>query len=486
MVIMIISLYMSRVILDTLGVSDYGIYNVVGGFVTMFTLLSGSLSNAISRFITFELGKGDKQRLAKVFSTSVTVQILLSIAIGVLLEIIGIWFLNYKMQMPVDRLNAANWVLQCSILTFILNLISIPYNGCIIAHEHMTAYAYIGVLDVMLKFVSVLFLYITFYDKLIIYAILLAGSALIVRLVYGIYCSHNFEECKYRFFFDKPLIKQMIAMASWNFLGASGGVLNNQGVNVLINLFFGVTVNAARGIATQVNSAVQAFAGSFITALNPQITKSYAQGKIDEMRKLFYRGSKVSYFLMLIIALPIIVEAPTILQIWLKTVPEYTIVFVRYTMLISLTTVLSNILFTIAMANGNIKRYQLWMGTLSLSIFAITYIAFKLNANVTACYLIAFLMDIVIVTVRIIIVNRLVDIDLKAFVKMVLFRIIIVTILSACVSFGIRSLLHDFFFSTPIVIAITIISICFFVFIFGLNRNEREFIINKISTYKKK
>lgn len=484
MVIMVINLYISRAALNLLGVQDYGVYNVVGGFVTMFSLLSGSLSNAISRYITFELGQGNVEKLKKVFSTSVTVQIFLSVGIGLLLEIIGVWFLNYKMQIPQDRLYAANWTLQCSIVTFILNLISIPYNGTIIAHEKMTAFAYISIFEVVLKLIAVLFLFVDFADKLITYSILLMLGAVVIRLTYGMYCKAKFVECKYKFFVDKSLVKEMTALASWNFLGSGGAVLNNNGVNILINLFFGVSLNAARGIAVQVNNVVQQFAGNFTTAINPQITKAYSREDYDEMRQLVFMGIRYSYYLMLFVALPIIIETPEILKLWLKIVPEYTVVFVRLTLLLSLTAVLSNILFTVAMATGKIKNYQLIVGSLSLSIFFMTFLVYKLGADVTATYYISLLVDIVILLVRVYIVNGLVSLDIKNFLRQVLLKIMIVTILSAIVPFTLYLLLDKTIWSFLIIIITSFVATFTVVYTCGISSVERlklrEVLANKI------
>ncbi len=476
--IILINLYMSRVILDTLGVENYGIYNVVGGFVTMFSILSAALSNAISRFITFELGRGDINSQNKVFSTSVTVLIILSFIIAILLEIIGLWFLNNKMQIPTERLTAAHWTLQCSIFTFVLNLISVPYNGCIIAHEHMTAFAYISILDVLLKLGSVFFLYLALGDNLVIYSLLIAFSALIVRFVYGVYCNRHFIECKFMFLWDKPLIKKMISMASWNMLGAGGGILNNQGTNVAMNVFFGVTVNAARGIASQVNSAIQQFAASFITALNPQITKSYAKGDIQGMQYLIHRGIKFSYFLMLIISIPIIIETPFILDLWLPVVPDYTILFVRLTIVIALVTASGNIFFTAIMATGDIKKYQIVIGCLSLTIFAITLLLFYMGFPPYYAYIVHLTIDIIVLVARMVLVNQKININIKGLSVNVFPTMIIVTLCSSAIPVLLYVLLNDSnsFCSVSIVIFSSLVCTAISVYYLGLNLAEKSFL----------
>lgn len=254
--LMVISLYTSRVILNALGVNDFGIYNVVGGVVAMFSILSGSLSAAISRFITFELGKKDEEGLKKVFSASVTIQLALSAIIVILIEAVGVWFLNEKMSIPANRMYAANWVLQFSVITFVINLISVPYNATIIAHERMSAFAYISIFEGVGKLAIAFLITLAPFDRLIFYSILMCSIAVAVRLVYGTYCKRHFVECTYHFRWDKELLKRMFGFAGWNFIGATSAILRDQGGNIILNLFFGPAVNAARGIANQVNNAM--------------------------------------------------------------------------------------------------------------------------------------------------------------------------------------------------------------------------------------
>ena len=317
-----VSLYTSRVILNALGIEDYGIYNVVGGVVAMFGILSGSLSVAISRFITFELGKGDLDKLKRIFCTSVNIQVILIAIITILMETIGIWFLNNKMVIPEERLAAANWVFQFSVITFALNLLSVPYNAVIIAHEKMSAFAYISIIDVTLKLIVAFIIAYNPFDKLVYYGLLIMICGVINRSIYAIYSKRHFEEATYRMIFDKGLMKEMFGFAGWNYFGSSAYVLNTQGVNMLLNTFFGVTVNAARGVAVQVNAAVSHFIDNFMTAVTPQITKSYATNDRDYCFKLVNKGAKYGFFLMLLMSLPIFLETETILNLWLKNPPE--------------------------------------------------------------------------------------------------------------------------------------------------------------------
>ena len=357
--LMLVSLYTSRVVLNALGVEDFGIYNVVGGVVAMFTMLSGSLSAAITRFITYELGTGNQENLKKIFSSAVTIQIGLAVVIILLAEAGGVWFLNVKMNIPEARMIAANWVFQFSILTFAINLISVPYNASIIAHERMSAFAYISILEAIGKLAIAYLITVSPIDRLIFYALLMCVVALLIRLVYGYYCKKHFAECTYHFLWNKNLLKRMFGFAGWNFIGASSAVLRDQGGNVVINLFCGPAVNAARGIAFQVNTAVHGFVTNFMTALNPQITKSYASGDREYMMTLIFQGARLSFYMLLVLSLPILVNTHYILALWLKIVPEHTVLFVQLILLFGLSESISNPLITAMLATGKIRNYQI-------------------------------------------------------------------------------------------------------------------------------
>ncbi|MGI6243917.1 MAG: lipopolysaccharide biosynthesis protein [Prevotella sp.] len=399
---MVVALYTSRIILNRLGVSDYGIFNVVGGFVSMFTILSGALSAAISRFITYELGRQNLDRLKKIFCTGVNIQLLMSLLVIVVGEPVGIWFLNTQMNIPPDRLIAANWVFQLSMVAFVLNIISIPYHAELIAHERMSAYAWISIFDISLKCAIVFMIDWFPYDQLITYSILFALEALLIRIIYGVYCRKQFEECSYRFIFDRSIFKEMLSFAGWNFLGSSAGILNTQGVNLLINVFFGVTVNAARGVAVQVDAAVKQFVSSFTTAVNPQITKSYAEGNYEYVYKLVCYSAKYSSFLLLFLAVPLIIEAPTILKLWLGTVPDYAIIFTQLVVFSSFVDfVLGNSLMTGIFATGNIKKYQITVSIVGGMVFPITWIAYYLGAVPESTYIIYIILYSVVVYVRV-------------------------------------------------------------------------------------
>lgn len=377
-VMMGVGLYTSRLVLQVLGVEDFGIYNVVGGLVSMFSLLSGSLTVASQRFLAFELGK-EKSDVQKVFSSAVTIHVCLSILLFLLLEIIGLWFLNYKINIPAERLNAANWVFHCSVITFCINIIGVPYNAAIVAYEKMSAFAYASIFEGTLKLVTVLLLFKISYDSLITYALFVTIISLAMRLIYCIYCRVNFKDCRYKFFIDKALFKSMLNFSGWNLIGSSAGILNNQGINVLTNLFFGVTLNAARGVASQVDDAVNTFVSNFMMALNPQIIKSFSSKNYDYLNKMIISGTKAAYFLFGIFCLPVFVNTEFILKIWLKNVPDFSATFVRLGFVFMLLQNLSQCLYTAMLATGKIKKYQIVVGGLSLMAFPAAWLFFLMG-----------------------------------------------------------------------------------------------------------
>lgn len=483
---MAISLYTSRVVLHVLGVEDFGIYNVVGGVVAMFSVISGSLSAAISRFITYELGKGDKEKLVRIFSSSVTIQLGLGLIILILAEIVGVWFLNVKMSIPENRMYAANWVFQLSILTFIINLISVPYNAAIIAHEKMSAFAYISILEVVAKLIIVYILLLSPIDKLIFYAILMASVAFIIRFVYGFYCKRHFEECTYHFIFDKELLKKMFGFAGWNFIGASSAVLRDQGGNIVINLFCGPTVNAARGIAYQVNSAIHGFVSNFMMALNPQITKSYAAGDKEYMMTLIYQGARLSFYILLILSLPVIVNTHYILTLWLKIVPEHTTLFVQLVLIFAMSESISNPLITAMLATGKIRNYQIVVGGLQMMNLPISYVLLRYGCIPETVLIVAICISQCCLAARLCMLRSMVGLSVRKYMSKVYLNVFTVTILSAIIPCVSSYYLNETFINFIIICTISVICTFTVIYFVGCNRKERQFILSKVTAIKDK
>ena len=475
---MVISLFTSRIILDSLGISNYGIYNVVGGFVAMFGIMSSSLTNSISRFLTFELGKGDAERLKRVFSTSLNVMFALSLVVLLVGETVGLWFINSEINIPADRMEAANFVYQLSITTFIMGLMSVPYNASIISHEKMTTFAYIGIFEIVMKLVIVYTLYISPFDKLKTYALLLFLLSLSIRMIYGIYCNRTFKECHYSFTYDKPLLRQMTGFAGWNFLGQGAYQLNGSGVNLLINIFFGVTLNAARGIAGQVNNAVSQFISNFMVALSPQITKSYAAGELAEMHKLVFRGAKFSYFLCLFFLIPICLETEYILDLWLVKVPDYTVSFVRWTLYITAVNIFSGTLITALHATGNIKRYMIIVGMVEVSNFPLTYIAFRFGANPLYSYYIYFGVYLVLMFLRLYLIKDLIRMSGRRYIREVYVKSAMVSAVSAIPPLLVMFAMPSGIMRLLTVCIVSAISTVGSVYVFGFANDEKTMLAN--------
>lgn len=471
-----ISLYTSRIVLQALGVDNYGIYNAVGGIVAMFSLISSSLTNSIMRFLSFELGKGDPTKLRKTFSTAINVMLLLSALLLLLGETLGLWFLNNKMNIPEDRMIAANWVLQCSILTFITSLISIPYNAAIIAHEKMNAFAYISILEAILKLLLAYALVVTMFDKLICYSLYILAISIVIRLIYGIYCKRHFEECSYTFVRDRKILGGMLSFAGWNFFAQGALIVNTQGVTLHINMFFGVAVNAARGIATQINNIANQFVNNFTTAINPQITKSYAAGDYEYMHRLIFSGAKFSYYLMFLIVLPICFETEEILKLWLGIVPDHTTFFVQLTLLSSMFTASNNTIITGLFATGNLNKFMLVVGLIEILNFPITYFSFKLGASAETSYIIYFVIYFILIFVRLLMAKDYLYMTAKEYIKQVYYPMVRVSIIPCIIVWGITMFFQD---SAVRLVSVTIISImtsCLSIYIFGLSKEEKTFV----------
>ena len=483
---MVVSLYTSRVILNALGVEDFGIYNVVGGVVAMFTVISGSLSAAISRFITYELGKGDQSKLNRIFSASVTIQLLLSLIIVVLIESVGVWFLNTKMTIPMERMTAANWVLQFSIITFVINLISVPYNAAIIAHEKMSAFAYISILEAVGKLAIAFLIMWSPIDKLIFYAVLMCLVAIMVRFAYGHYCTKHFEECNYHFHWDKELLKNMFGFAGWNFIGASSAVLRDAGGNIVLNMFFGPSVNAARGIANQVNSAITGFVQNFMTALNPQITKSYASGDRSYMMTLIFQGARLSFYMLLLLSLPVLINTHYILVIWLKMVPEHAVLFVQLILIFAMCESISNPLVTAMLATGKIRNYQIIVGGLQMLNLPISYVCLRLGCIPESVLIVAIVISQSCLVARLYMLRSMIGLSSVQYMKKVYFNIIVVALLAVAVPGLLSEYMEESFLSFVILSFAAIVCTIIVEFYVGCNSKEREFVIDKVNNIKNK
>lgn len=485
-----ISLFTSRVILKTLGVDDYGIYNVIGGFVTMFSLVSGTLVHASQRFITFELGKPHDSRPQEVFGAVMTVHILLAVLLVLLLETVGLWYVNFKMNLPPDRMDASNWVFQFSVAVFIVNILSAPYNAVIIAHEKMSAFAYISLLEVTLKLLIVYLLLLSDKDRLIIYAALLLLVAFIIRFIYGLYCRRHFTESKFTIVREKKYYKEILGFVGYTFVGSMASVLSHQGVSLILNYFFGVVVNAARGLSMQVQNAIMKFVNDFMTALKPQITKSYASGEVKKSMDLCYMGSRFSFYLFLILSTPIVFRTPYVLSLWLGDYPDFTVEFVRLTIFISMANLLTMTLTTEILAIGDLKVNVWIIGGIRVMSLPLCYLFSKLGYGPLSCYYILLLTEFATVISRVFVIKWLIKIPVLDFFRHVMAYITCVGGITYAISFFLDNLFAENFsgfFMFTLSSAIITVIVSYFI---GVKSDERmkinSFVVAKVSRYSSK
>ncbi len=483
--IMLVTLYTSRVVLAQLGIKDYGIYNVVGGVVTMFAFLNNCMTTSTQRFLTFELGKGNTQRLKDVFAASLNIHIAIALTIVVLAESIGLWFVNYKLVIPADRLVAANWVFQFAILSFCVNIIQVPYNAVIIAHEKMNVYAYISIVEVMLKLGIVYLFSVSPFDKLIAYAVLIFAVQLLIRAIYQIYCRKNYEESKFRLFWDKSLYQQMSGFAGWNLFGSLAWMLRDQGLNIVLNLFFGPVINAARGVATQVSGAVMNFISNFQVALNPQITKNYANGNIQEMEKLTYLGIKFSYIILFFLAFPLSLNINYVLRLWLVEVPDYTALFIILIMIDSMVGNLFGVpLMTSLSATGKIRNYQIVVSFIILLIVPVGYIALRLGCDAPSVFYITIIFSGISGFARFLFCRKQIGYSLREMTKGVLLPVLSMTVVAlplpifAKLEYFQTDTLMNFLLLCLISIVMTFVSAWFV----GLNTTEKDKLLSIIKS----
>lgn len=478
-----INLYTSRVVLVALGIEDYGVYNAVGGFITMFSMISSSLSAAISRFLTFMLGQGDFKKLERVFSSSIMIQLALGLLIIFLVESFGTWFLNTKMSIPEGSCRAANWVLQLSLLTFLFNLISVPYNAALVAHEKMDVFAYIGIFEGASALAVALLLNISPINKLTFYSFLMCGVAFTTRTIYASYCKSHFQECAFRIVFDKKILKEMFGFAGWNLIGSISGILRSQGLNILFNVYNGPVVNAARGLAVQVETAVTKFSGSFYTAVQPQITKSFAAGDISSTSKLACRSSRLAFLLLTALSLPIIFETDFILNLWLKEVPEHTTILVQITLIFSLLESFSQPLILLMLATGEIKNYQLIVGGINLLNFPIAWIILHLGYAPELAQASVILFAMCSLIARTTMLKNMVDFPTSFFYRKTVFRCSIILLATCLVPYDICQNISAGWgrlFISTISIEVTLFTL---IFIYGLEPQERAFVKGKLHTF---
>jgi len=453
---------------------------VVGGIVLMSSFMSNAMASASQRFFAFELGRNDIVQLKKTFSLTVIIYAFIAVIVLLLAETIGLWFLNTQMVIPPERMNAAHWVYQLSVLSFLVTIMTIPYNAAIIARENMDVYAYVGIIEAVLRLLLVYMLVWFSFDKLKLYACLMFVVTCLVTFIYRTVCKNKYEECRFRFHWDRSLFNTLMSYSGWNLFGAVASVLKNHGVNILLNIFFGPVVNAARAIAYQLNTAVNQFVTNFHTAVKPQITKYYAAGEKEKMMHIVFQSSKFSFFLLFIISMPILLETEYVLTHWLKSVPDYVVIFTQLTIINALIDSLSYPLMTAAAATGKIKVYQAVMGGMLLLNLPVSFCFLKAGFLPQVTMYVSIIISIFCLLFRLWILRSMIGLVVTNYLKNVVLTVLFVSFVSYFIPLFFTLQLKQGFIRFMIIATIGIMMSFFTIYVYGLSRNERQYVIKGI------
>jgi O-antigen/teichoic acid export membrane protein len=437
---MVVALYTSRLILAALGVDDLGIYDLVGGIVVLFNILTNAMGSATQRFLNYSLGKGDPDDMRRVFSMSMTVHISIAVIVFVLSETVGLWMVNTLLDIPADRMIAANWVYQFSILSICVQIIRIPYVASIIAYERMSFYAYIGIAEVLLKLLIVFLLWVSSFDRLILYSALMTAMVLLLSYIYKLYCNHFFNTCRYRLFWDKTLYKKLLSFSGWSVLGSAANVGVQQGGNIILNLFYGVALNGAMGVANRLAMAIYGFASNFQLAFNPSIVKYYAAGNRDAFINLIFRTSRYSYYLLYIIVLPVFLCCHFLMDLWLESVPDYASSFCQLILAYQLIDATAAPLWMSTQATGQIKNYQILVSSLLLLNLPLIYLVLYLGWSPVSVIAVKIVVNLIVFIARLIYLGHQIALPVRRYLYQVLGRMLLVTV----VSFPLPWLIHAY------------------------------------------
>ncbi len=473
-----ISFYSSRLVLKNLGVSDYGVYDVVGGFVSMFYIITTAMSGSISRFLTVEIGVGNAKRLTDIFCVSINIQLLFSAVVIVFGETFGLWFVNSQLEIEPSRMIAANMVFHFALFSFIMELIAIPYVALVIAHEKMDLYAFVAIFNTVLLCLLAWCIIISPFDGLIFYAAGVFLVTIISRSIYIIYCHRKFSECSYHWVHDKKLFREMFSFGGWTLLTGVSSVIRSHGVNIMLNMFFGTVVNAAYGVARQLEGHVRSFSKNFLFAIYPQITKTYAERDLERSRMLTYTGTKYAFLLLFVIGLPIMLEVKTFLEVWLVEVPQYTAVFVQLTIILSLVETLLTPIGFINQATGDIKMFQIVSSFAQFLVIPIGYVLLKAGQSPYSVLIVGIALELLTLPWRIAMNKRHAGVTLGDYSRFVLLKIMPVIAISSLLCTVIKQLLEHSILNSCIVVVISLLTIALTTFIFALDAKERKFAQN--------
>lgn len=484
-VLMLISLYTVRVTLEALGVEDYGIYNVVGGVVAMFSFLKGAISTSSQRYFSIHLAKDDIKGLNNQFCLNINVYLSLAFAIVVVLETIGLWFLNNKLVISEERLFAANIVYQLSIIAFVLQIFTVPYNALIVAYEKMGAFAYISILEGVMKLLIAYFIIVLPGDKLIMYGMLTLVYSSMITVCYFIYCKRKLVGSSYHWYWNNKEIKELFGFTGWHFLGTTAVSLRGQGINILINMFFNPSVNAARAVAYQIDHALLQLSHNFFTAVKPQMYKAYANNEMEELYKLINRSTIICAFLMSLFSLPLIISSEFVLTLWLKEVPQYAVVFSQLVLIDGIISSTNGSTIAPALATGNIRKYQIIVSCLIFLNIPVSYIFLKFGFEPTCTMYVSIAISLITMVARALLLVELINLPIKDYLimmsKLIAITVFILLVLNAIFPNGVASI-----FSLIGCVTLSSLIMIPLYWFFALSYNDRSAIKKIISKRIKK
>lgn len=485
-IIMILGFYTTRIVLTKLGVSDYGIYNVIGGFVALSAILDNILQSGTRRFMSISIGRGISKEIKETFSTSFVIHLLIGILVVIVLETLGIWLLNSQLNIDSSRMYAANWVFQFSVLSVFMNITQTPFTAAVTAHEKFSIYATMSIFDVVFKLL-ILYLLVTIPgDKLITYSILLTTANFLNLLIYRIYCIHNFEECKFSLTVNKKLFKEMIIFSGWDSLGNISAVINSNGVSILLNIFLGTAINAARGVANTVNTTIAQFVAGFITAAEPQLAKYYAANDMLRFEKLIFNISQYTLFMLSIIAVPVMMEMEFVLSLWLEVVPEYTSAFIKITVLASFVQYSNLMVLKGIVAIGKVKQISTLTVPMFFIILPLVYIVLKIGWEPTAVYIVSVIPSFLGFLMNLWILSKYTNFHSRIFFFQVFIKSILLICIASIIPFILRLMMDDSWQRFIVVCSTSVISTIIIIYLLGLNTDTKSMVKNKMQEVLKK
>lgn len=480
-VMMPVSLYTSRIILEVLGENDFGVYNVVGGFIALLSFINSAMTKATQRFLNVELGKGNHDRVSRVYSMSLLIHFAIAVFIGFVLETVGLYFFETKLNIPPETQDAARIVYHISVVTACLHFIRIPDESSIIAYERMSFFAYVSIIEVMAKLGTVFLLFWAEDNRLVLYAVALMTVGILLNIIYAIYCKRNFTTCRFRFYFDIKLLKEMLFFSSWSLFGGIAHVASIQGISILLNIFFTVAVNAAMGVASQVFSAVNTLVTNFQKAVQPQIVQSYFSGDKSRFLELVFRSSKFSYFLLFFVAYPLILICRPVVELWLVCVPQYTVQFIQLYLIFLLIDALSGSLWVSSETIGNIAKYQFTVSLMIIMNIPIIYVLFKFGCSPVYAVIVRIAINFITHCYRIFYLKHKVNFPVRRYVVEVMFRCLWVSVCIIPVPFFLHKFLTSSWGSHILVVLTSLIISGLVIYKFGLDAKERGFVISTVT-----